>query len=161
MIIGNGDIAKALKGHDRKDFIFFAAGVSNSQEKDEGEYKREKYLLLEQDEDQHLVYFSSLGVFDQDTKYYEHKREMETLIKAVWNDYTIIRLGNIAWGENPNTFINAYKEKEYKIKNAWRYVIEKEEFLDWIEKIPTWSCEMNLPINKMTVKAALKLYGNA
>jgi len=35
MIIGNGDIGKALK--DRDDVVFFASGVSNSQETDEKE----------------------------------------------------------------------------------------------------------------------------
>ena len=47
MIIGNGNIARALKDIDRDDLLFFASGVSNSQEDRESEYKREMELLLD------------------------------------------------------------------------------------------------------------------
>ena len=46
MIVGYGDIASVLK--DRKGTIFFASGVSNSQETRESEYKREEDLLMKQ-----------------------------------------------------------------------------------------------------------------
>ena len=55
MIIGKGDIAKIL--NDRKDAIFFASGVSNSNETNELEYEREKKLLSIQDKKN--VYFFS------------------------------------------------------------------------------------------------------
>jgi len=53
-IVGSGDIASVLK--DRDGFIFFASGVSNSQETRESEYQREKDLLMIQDKGKHIVY---------------------------------------------------------------------------------------------------------
>ncbi len=164
MIIGNGDIASVLKEAMRTaddGFIFFASGVSNSQCKDKEEFLREVRLLLKQDEKKHLVYFSSLGVFKGDTPYMKHKRYMETLVKAVSEHYTIIRIGNITWGSNPHTFINAYFKKPYDIKLQDKFMVEKEEFLYWIDLIPEWSCEMNIPGKKMSVHAAITKYGHA
>lgn len=46
MIIGNGDVASVLQ--DRDDLIYFASGVSNSQETRGSEFRREKDLLFEQ-----------------------------------------------------------------------------------------------------------------
>ena len=61
MIIGNGEIASILD--DKKDLLFFASGVSNSQEMRESEYQREIDLLLSQNHNAHIVYFGSpLGV---------------------------------------------------------------------------------------------------
>ena len=79
MIIGNGDIASVLK--DRKSRLYFASGVSNSHEKRESEFTREKNLLLKQDRKLHLVYFSTLAVFYGDNRYVKHKRYMEELIR--------------------------------------------------------------------------------
>ena len=90
MIIGNGDIAKILPNNN---LLFFASGVSNSKEERESEYQREKDLLLEQDKNNHIVYFSSLCTLYLDTRYARHKREMEQLVKT-FKTYTIIRIGN-------------------------------------------------------------------
>ena len=104
-IIGDGDIAGVLKEVDREDLLFFASGVSNSQETRESEYERELELLLKQDKNKHIVYFSSLVALYADSRYAFHKREMEETIKLHFPLYTIIRLGNIDWGINPNTII--------------------------------------------------------
>lgn len=101
MIIGHGDIASVLP--DKKDLLFFASGVSNSQETRESEYTREKNLLKEQDRKSHLVYISTLAVFYGSSRYVKHKREMEELIKQEFSRYTIIRIGNITWGTNSHT----------------------------------------------------------
>src|SRR3990167_1749987 len=101
-IVGNGDIARALEGTD-KDVLFFASGVSNSQETNEAEYQREKDLLLQQDRSRRLVYFGSLSIFYNDNRYAQHKREMEELIMQEFPKYTIVRLGNITWGTTPHT----------------------------------------------------------
>ncbi len=158
MVLGNGDIATALKenGKDREDRIYFASGVSNSQETRKAEYEREKKLLLAQDKYRHLVYFSSLAVFFGDTLYVQHKKRMENIIQKRFKHYTIIRLGNITWGKNPHTIINFLKDriknnKPYLIENVYRYVIDKDEFLHWIDMIPHWKCEMNLPGKRMKV----------
>lgn len=163
MIIGNGDIASILP--DRDDLLFFASGVSNSQEEREEEYRREFRLLKAQDESKHIVYFSSLSLFHNNGKYARHKAGMEEIIKSWFLHYTIIRIGNIAWGKNPNTFINAYKlaimkGKPFFIKDEYRYIVEKEEFLYWINLIPSWNCEINIPGKRMKVKEVIEIYGH-
>lgn len=163
-IIGNGDIASVLP--DREDRLYFASGVSNSQETRRSEYEREKKLLLKQDRHRHIVYFSSLSVFYTDILYSQHKRRMESLIKNTFSHYTIIRLGNITWGTNPHTIINfmrAQKKagKTLEIRDTYRYVIDKDEFLHWIGLIPKWNCEMNLTGQRLTINQIVKKYVNA
>lgn len=167
MIIGNGDIAKALKegGVDREDTIFFASGVSNSQETRSEEFRREIDLLLKHQSDfKKLIYFSSLSVFYADTRYTQHKKQMESAVKN-FPRYTIIRLGNISWGDNPHTFINYFRNRMIEgimpeVKDEYRYIIDKDEFIDWIKMIPTWNCEMNLPGKRMKVQEAIDQYGH-
>lgn len=160
MIIGNGDIAKVIQ--DRDDLLFFVSGVSNSQETRESEYRREINLLLDQDHESHIVYVSSLCVFDTDTRYACHKRQMEKLVKN-FKTWTIIRLGNITWGTNPHTLINFFKNQKTRgekliIKDVYRYICDREEFQYWLSLIPAWSCEMNIPGRRMKVKDIIKEY---
>ena len=155
-IVGNGDIAEALQNVD-KDVLFFASGVSNSAETRESEYKREFDLLLSQDRAQRLVYFSSIGVFDGNSRYYKHKRQMEEIVKANFPKYCIVRLGNIDWGDNPNTIINALKDKIknqdlVQIQDVYRYIVNPEEFVYWIKLIPDFNCEMTIVGRKMLVR---------
>jgi hypothetical protein len=154
MIIGHGDISSVLPESD--DLLFFASGVSNSKEMDESEYDRELDLLYSQSRDKHIVYFSSLCVFDKVTRYVRHKRYMELIVKHLFKNYTIIRIGNISWGKNPHTIINFLKNKikngeEYTVEDVYRHILSKEEFLYWMDKIPSWSCEMNIPGKMMKV----------
>jgi dTDP-4-dehydrorhamnose reductase len=149
MIIGHGDIASILK--DREDRIYFASGVSNSAETNFSEFAREKLLLLNQEREKRLVYFSSLCVFYSKNRYAIHKRAMELLVKKYFPLYTIIRLGNIDWGDNPYTLINFMKNtinqgnKTYDVQDVYRHIVDKEEFLHWINMIPDWNCEINIP----------------
>ena len=159
MIVGSGDIASVLK--DRDGFIFFASGVSNSQETRESEYQREKDLLLSQDKSKHLVYFSSLCIFYAKTRYSQHKMEMEALVKENFKSWTIVRMGNITWGTNPNTIINFFRNKverrePVEIQNTFRYIIDLGNFLHWISMIPKWNCEMNIPGRKMSIRQILE-----
>lgn len=153
MIIGSGDIASVLPD---SDLLFFASGVSNSQETRDIEFGREMSLLLDQPRDKHIVYFSSLAIFYSETPYTIHKRRMEEIIKMNFKKYTIIRIGNITWGDNPHTIINYFKmmisqNQKFPIQNTFRYVIDLDEFLHWVDLIPEWSCEMNCPGTKMKV----------
>lgn len=160
MIIGDGDIGSVLK--DREDFLFFASGVSNSQEDRISEFQREKELLdqyLDQ-QDKRLVYFSSLSIFYKDSPYTRHKKRMESYVK-MFPKHSIIRIGNISWGKNPNTLINYLRaHPEAPLEDAYRYVIDKEEFLHWISLIPDWNCEMNCPGHMMKVKEIYNRYVN-
>ena len=159
MIIGNGDIAQALKEVDRDDLIFFASGVSNSSETRQSEFQRELDLLKDQKRDKRLVYFSSLSILYSRIDYARHKRFMESAIEALFPSYTIIRLGNIAWGKNPHTLINYLKaHPEAEIQDVYRYVIEKDEFLHWIKLIPNWNIQMNCPGRRLKVKEIYDKY---
>ena len=164
MVIGNGDIAGALT--DREDRLYFASGVSNSLETRRTEYEREKKLLLSQDRHRHIVYFSSLAVFYSDTLYSQHKMRMERLIKKNFKHYTIVRIGNISWGQNPHTIINYMRArrkagKPLEIRNTYRYIIDRDEFLHWIGMIPDWSCEINIPGQRLTIRQIVKKYVDA
>jgi len=161
MIEGKGDIASVIE--DRKDILFYARGVSNSQETNEAEYQRDKDTLLKQDKSKRLVYFGSLSIFYQDTRYAQHKREMEQLVKDNFPKYCIVRLGNITWGDNPHTIINNLKNKvdnqePIEIHDAYRYVVEPEEFLHWLSLIPDFNCEINVPGERMKVRELVKRY---
>ena|SRR3990167_3825521 len=155
VIIGNGDIASALRegGVDRDDLLFFAAGVSNSGEMRKSEYQREKDLLLAQDRDDWLIYFSSLCIFYSDSHYADHKFEIERRVKEEFRHYTILRLGNIIWGDNPHTLINYLRaHPDAPLQDTYRYILDKEEFWHWLRLIPDFSCEMNIPGRRMLVK---------
>ncbi len=161
MIIGHGDIASVLQ--DREDRIYFASGVANSGETRESEYEREIILLKDQNPDGHLIYFSSLCIFYSDNRYAQHKREMEYLVKRWFAHYTIMRIGNITWGTNPNTIINFLRNKlknhePFELHDVYRYVVDKEEFLHWIDLIPPFSVEMNIVGKRMKVKDIFKEY---
>jgi hypothetical protein len=163
MIIGGGDIARVIIYRENR--LYFAAGVSNSLEVRESEYLRERLLLQQQDRFRHIVYFGSLSIFYSDTRYAQHKRQMEELVKKIFRHYTIIRLGNITWGTNPHTLINALRDKirrreRFPVMDVYRYLIDKEEFLYWLDLIPDWNCEMNLPGRRMKVKDIITEYCN-
>jgi hypothetical protein len=166
MIIGRGDIASAIAdvpSLDCPDRIYFASGVSNSQESDAAAYEREAALLMQQDFTKHLIYFGSLSVFYANTRYTQHKRTMEALIRTHFARYTIMRLGIIDWGTNPHTLIN-YLRAEHKagrplrIDNTYRYVLTMGEFHHWLGLIPDWSCEMNITGTRMTVQQIVNRY---
>jgi len=141
MIVGRGDIASVL--NDREGATFFVSGVSNSNETRESEFIREIELLDKQDKTKCLFYLSSITLDDmsKNSQYLQHKRKMELLIKSNFENYNIIRIGNITWGSNPNTFINYIKNKKSKgepveIKDEYKYVIDKEQLVLLTDNLP-------------------------
>jgi hypothetical protein len=158
-ITGHGDIASVLK--DKKGWTYFASGVSNSLETRAEEFEREKNLLYAQSPNQHLVYFSSLSVFYKDSPYTRHKLRMEAEIKNLFQfpGYTIFRIGNITWGINPHTLINAFRNNPaLEIRDEYRYIIDKDEFLYWVALAPDWNCEMNITGQRMSIKEIVNKY---
>lgn len=160
-IEGKGDIARVLE--DRPGILFFARGVSNSQETRESEYQREKETLLCMDRTQRLVYFGSLSIFYNNNRYAQHKREMEQLVRENFPRYCIVRIGNISWGDNPHTLINHLRNRvaqgqPVEIQDVYRYVVDQDEFLHWISLIPDFNCEINIPGARMKVKDIFKKY---
>ena len=160
-VVGNGDIGKLLKAKidPKKPVTFFASGVSNSQETRQKEFLRELNLLKIQPQTDHLVYFSTLSVYYKDSPYTRHKRQMEMAIQVFFPKYTIVRIGNITWGTNPNTLINYLKaHPKAELRDEWRYIVDEDEFLYWIGMIPPWSCELNIPGKRMKVKEVYEQY---
>lgn len=160
MIVGSGDIASVLVDDGK---LYFASGVSNSQEVRETEYRREIDLLLEQDRSKHLVYFGSLSIFYSDSRYALHKRHMEDLIRLHFPHYCIVRIGNITWGTNPHTLINFFRKQkergeELVIQDTYRYITDEAEFLYWVSMIPFWNCEMNVPGRRMSIQEIVNEY---
>ena len=155
MIIGNGSIAKILE--DRKDIVFFASGVSNSSCIDENEYVREFNLLKTVPTDQHIVYFSNLGIYYKQDRYTQHKQEVEEYIRDNYKSYTIVRIEVCEWVKTPYTILNFFKTQinqgiEPTIHNTTRYVLSLSEFLYWIDLIQSGvRNEMNILGRKMTI----------
>lgn len=145
MLIGTGDIASVLI--DRDDITFFASGVSNSKCSDPAKFKREEELLKTMPRHIHLVYFSTLAIYYNWNPYVAHKKRMEQMVKDLFQSYTIVRLGNISWGTNPNTLINYLKaHPEAEIQKVYRHVVDKDEFQYWLSMIPVKQRnEMNVP----------------
>lgn len=143
MIVGRGDIASII--NDREGALFFVSGVSNSNETRDAEFFREIELLDKQDKSKCIFYFSSISVDDiskvGNSKYLQHKLRMEMLIKSNFENYNIIRIGNILWGNNPNTFLNYIRTKIKKgepvlIKDEYKFVIDKEQLLLLTDNLP-------------------------
>jgi hypothetical protein len=152
-IVGNGDLAGALREVDRPDRLYFVSGVSNSQETRESEYKRERDLLLDQRRDLYLVYISSLAIYYSDTRYTRHKLDMESMVTLNFPQYTIMRLGNIDWGTNPHTLINYLRDHpNAELRDEERYICTQDEFLHWVNLIPDFNSEMNITGKRMKVK---------
>lgn len=142
MIVGNGGIALALKegNVDRDDVNYFASGVSDSKCSDPHKFGREFNLLREMPRQVHLVYFSTLSIYYGHSPYIAHKKKMEQWVRISFDSYTIVRVGNISWGVNPNTLINFITNclrtnKPFDIQPVYRYIINKEEFIHWIKMI--------------------------
>lgn len=159
-IIGNGDIATFLREYEvRPDLTFFASGVSNSKETKQKEFIRELDLLALQPRTEHLVYFSSIATFFTDSPYFEHKRKMEKVVRAAFPLFTIVRIGNITWGKNPNTLINYLKaHPDAELKDEYRYIVDEEELAYWLNLIPKWSCEITVPGKRLKVKEVYDSY---
>lgn len=139
MIVGNGNIARVL--NDRPGALFFASGVSNSRCTDGDQFRRERSLLLAQPKDICLFYFSTISIYYSSTPYTRHKGKMELLIKSNWNNYNIIRIGNLLWDENPNTFINYIRGKKergetYEVLDEYRYVMDKDHLRLMTDNLP-------------------------
>lgn len=153
-IVGNGDIAGVLK--DRPDVTFLASGLSNSQNVTYADLVREKRMIFTygSSERNHIVYFSSLSIYYSDSNYAQYKREIENYIMTISSSYTIVRIGNITWGKNRRTLLNYLKDNPMaERRDEIRYLIDKEEFLHWIDKIrPHTKDIMNITGRMINVK---------
>ncbi len=142
MIVGNGLIAKALQNIDSPNIVFIAAGVSDSNCKDEKEFLRERTLvekILQEYPNRLIVFFSTYSIHDSSlahTDYVRHKIELENLISKDSKKYLIARVSNLVGkGGNPKTvfnflFNNIREGIHFKLwKNASRNFILIEDFI--------------------------------
>lgn len=131
MVIGNGLLANAFSEFkDLDDYVIFASGVSNSKETDYEKFLRELDLLTSiynQILNKKIIYFSTCSISDNtlnDSKYINHKINMEIAIKQSFEKYVIFRLPNvIGRTNNPNTFFNFMKNK---IINNEEIIVQKQ-----------------------------------
>lgn len=147
MIIGNGQLAQAFSEKDSTHVIIFASGVPNSNCTNEEQFDRERNLLLstlETNGDKKFVYFSSCALSSEEypkNRYYQHKAQMEELIKSHSNSYYIFRIPQL-FGKlkEHNTIINFFYNKiihneEFVVYDkAYRYVIEINDVVTLVMK---------------------------
>lgn len=134
MIIGNGLIANIFSDV-KIDNIIFASGVSDSNETNYLNFKREEELLiyyLNNFKDKTLVYFNSILSLNN-TPYLNHKNNMVNLIKK-YNNYKIYNVPQL-FGNNGNKnnlvnyFIESLKNNKtiYIQKDIYRSIIDIED----------------------------------
>lgn len=160
MIIGNGLLAKTFsKYSNSEDIIIFASGVSDSNETTGENFNRERELLLDtikSNPNKLIVYFSSCDVIYSDIiekPYYEHKLEMENIIKKV-SKYYIFRLPQIVGkSSNKKSLINYFidciqQDKEIVVfKKAYKNIIAIQEVFKMINYILEKRIMTNQTIN--------------
>ncbi|MCK9398789.1 MAG: NAD-dependent epimerase/dehydratase family protein [Bacteroidales bacterium] len=174
MVVGNGMLATAfIKAGINTDYhIIFASGVSNSFEKDPGEFNKETDLLLSYKQTgSRLVYFSTVSIYDPSLSgnpYIQHKLNIEKIIKDGFSKYLIIRLPNVVGrSNNPNTLTNFFylsliNDRPFNLYlNASRYLIDLEDVVRLtslvIQKAKD-NQKINLVLdNKMSVPKIVKM----
>lgn len=161
MIQGRGDIGKAIQ--DREGFTFYCNGVSNRLPLTEDAIIKEAteldVLAEEEKEEQMFVYISTLSIYYSESEYTKHKIEMEEIVRHGFNNYCIFRIGNITWGDNPNTLINHLRKDKSRIEDTTRYLTSKDELNHWLQMIPkTGKHEMNLTGRRMSIKDIVNIY---
>jgi len=159
MIIGNGQLANTFKNSICENAVIFASGVSDSNCTDEAKFNRERQLListLHTHRDKKFVYFSSCALSAETyprNKYYQHKEEMESLIRESSQNYYIFRLpqlfGHLKKHKTLVNFIyNAIvSNTAFKVyRPAYRYVIEIDDTRLLVENYLKFS-EPNITID--------------
>ncbi len=128
MIIGNGLIGKNIVEYDNADIIFFASGVSNSQEVKTEAFEREKALVvkyLTENPSKLFVYFSTYSINDpsmQQKAYILHKIAIEELIALKAKRFLIIRTSNLMGKTNNPHIIGNY---------LYQKILHNERFECW------------------------------
>lgn len=147
MVIGDGQLAEVFHSYkDDENVVIFASGVSNSNCIEQKEFNRERKLLestLKDNSDKKFVYFSSCALSAENypkNLYYDHKLQMEALIKKFSDKYFIFRLPQLFGSlKSHNTIINYIyhsikNDQEFKIySDAYRYVVEIKDVKKFVD----------------------------
>jgi nucleoside-diphosphate-sugar epimerase len=149
MVIGNGMLAKAFYSYiETEGVIIYASGVSNSSENSDESFQREISLLencIKQNPNSLIVYFSTCSVSDEslkETKYVQHKKNIEKYIKEKAKKFIVFRLP-IVIGNTINNFtlFNFLKdrlssnEEIFIQKNAFRYLVDIDDVSNVLSKL--------------------------
>ncbi|MCI5136862.1 MAG: NAD-dependent epimerase/dehydratase family protein, partial [Candidatus Electrothrix sp. AR1] len=165
MIIGAGLLANAFeKYRTREDITIFASGVSNSLEKKDKEFCREKKLLVEslnKFSSSRFIYFGTCSIYDSSvaaSPYIDHKIKMENIIIDSGIPYVIFRLPQVV-GISKNDFtltyylfssiLNGYHFKVWK--NAIRYLVDIEDVVRYVSYIIDNEKQSDIAINVFTI----------
>jgi nucleoside-diphosphate-sugar epimerase len=140
MIIGNGQIAQALRSFDRDDICFFASGVSDSGCTDTAQFDREKRLLdhaFKEFAGLRFVYFSSAALSAGEypiNQYYQHKIEVEKMLGDNSSAALILRIPQLLGPLRRHpTIINHFfysimlNKEIYACRQAYRYIIDVKD----------------------------------
>ena len=73
--------------------------------------------------------------------YLDHKIHMEQMVRDHFDNYNIIRIGNIDFGNNPKTFLNWIRHQQktgapYRVRDEYKYMITKKELLLITDHLP-------------------------
>jgi hypothetical protein len=115
MVVGDGMISNIFRNKYEYDnnYLIFSSGVSNSNETNVENYKREEDLILKYINDfpsYKFIYFSSV-LLDIDSPYFKHKKNIERIIINNCESYLIFRLPQILGnGGNRNNIINYFRD---------------------------------------------------
>tara|TARA_R110000824_G_scaffold161822_4_gene337303 strand:+ start:2669 stop:3352 length:684 start_codon:yes stop_codon:yes gene_type:complete len=144
MIIGGGLIGAAFKKKyiSKKNTLIFASGVSNSSETNPLNFLREKKLLsdtLIKYPNKQIIYFSTILIDFKHTPYYEHKKEMEELLRKSSKNYLIFRIPQLIGDKgNNNNLINYLvdsikNKKEFSVYgDVKRAIIDVDDIIDLV-----------------------------
>ena len=178
-IFGDGFIAKNLKKINLpKKFFIYAAGISNSNNKQNKDYRREivrfNKIINEISPKKIFIYISTTSVKNKNLakdKYIKNKLIIENIIKKKIKNYVIIRLSQVV-GKNQNKYTvtnfiyNTIKEskKFYLWKHAKRNLIDIDDVLKIIKIYLTNHLKINSIINifnprSIAVKRIIKIFG--
>ncbi|CAB4143016.1 hypothetical protein UFOVP450_55 [uncultured Caudovirales phage] len=174
MVIGKGLLARAFRGYAAdQEIIIFASGVSNSRETDEQAFLRERSLLGSLNNTKaKLIYFSTTSVLDPSltqSRYVQHKLQMESYIENHIENYVIFRLPNVVGqSNNPNTFFNSMRsgleEGEVVImREAYRRLIDVDDLTTYLPDIISHQNRKIIDVgfnNQTSVQELVELMGD-
>jgi len=169
-IFGNGFIATNLKKLNlNRNFFIYAAGVSNSNVKQDKVYLREikqfNKIKKKLNSTKIFIYISSLSVENKNLKndkYVKNKLIIENIIKKDIQNYIIIRLPQVV-GKNLNkytitNFIYSTVKSDKKFylwRNSKRNLIDIDDVVKIIKKYLTNRPKINTIINIFNPKSVL------
>jgi nucleoside-diphosphate-sugar epimerase len=141
MVIGNGLLGSSflMSEENYDDYIIFTSGVSNSLTNNYELFNREKSLILNvlnENKTKKIIYFSSImaGLINND--YYNHKIQVEEIIKNNSDNYIVFRLPQIIGNTgNKNNLFNHIKtsilnnEEVIVYENVYRALIDVDDLV--------------------------------